>query len=111
MGVDFRRIWVVFCSEYKKQLQNARFNSPEYVFRWNSWVPKKVGIVAWRAILERLPTRCSLSHRNIDVPSTLCPLCGDDQETAEHLFVTCGFAQHVWAGFGTMVQAPTGYVI
>ncbi|KAJ0545522.1 putative reverse transcriptase zinc-binding domain-containing protein [Helianthus annuus] len=43
-----------------------------------------------------LPTRVGLAHRIIQVPSVLCSLCGDADETCEHLFVSCSFAQSVW---------------
>ncbi|KAJ0755575.1 putative RNA-directed DNA polymerase [Helianthus annuus] len=39
--------------------------APGYKFEWNSWVPKKVDIVVWRAGQERLPTRNALQVRNI----------------------------------------------
>ncbi|MFS7944900.1 hypothetical protein Hanom_Chr06g00517681 [Helianthus anomalus] len=31
-----------------------------------------------------------------DLFAGLPKYCGEDQESAEHLFVTCGFAQTVW---------------
>ncbi|XP_076931435.1 uncharacterized protein LOC143596576 [Bidens hawaiensis] len=37
----------------------------DYVIGWNNWVPKKVCILAWRAEMERLPTRVSLAKRNV----------------------------------------------
>ncbi|KAJ0501177.1 hypothetical protein HanHA300_Chr11g0397791 [Helianthus annuus] len=40
-------------------------SNPLRVFEWNSWVPKKVGIVAWRAEMEKLPTKQALSVRNV----------------------------------------------
>ncbi|XP_022008205.1 uncharacterized protein LOC110907548 [Helianthus annuus] len=42
----------------KKILSMANRVSPARVFEWNNWIPKKVAIVAWRAEMERLPTKC-----------------------------------------------------
>ncbi|KAJ0927467.1 putative reverse transcriptase zinc-binding domain-containing protein [Helianthus annuus] len=81
----------------KEALQNIRYVRPDSVFRWNSWVPKKVEILSWRAEQDRVPTRAALGRRNINIPSLLCPICGTLPETDEHLFVSCGFAQSVWA--------------
>ncbi|KAF5791018.1 putative RNA-directed DNA polymerase [Helianthus annuus] len=81
----------------KRALVESRYVSPSRVSRWNSWVPKKVGIVVWRAELDRLPTRSALIQRHVNVPSILCPTCGEVPETVEHVFVSCGFAQSVWS--------------
>ncbi|MFS7968866.1 putative reverse transcriptase zinc-binding domain-containing protein [Helianthus anomalus] len=70
---------------------------PGYVVKWNGWTPKKVGMVAWRAHNERLPTRVALSRRGVAVQSLECPICGEYNETSEHLLVSCGFAQTVWS--------------
>ncbi|KAJ0471979.1 hypothetical protein HanOQP8_Chr15g0561131 [Helianthus annuus] len=38
----------------------------------------------------------SLVARNINIDFQLYPLCADDIEIAEHLFVSCHFSQTVW---------------
>ncbi|GKE03667.1 RNA-directed DNA polymerase, eukaryota, reverse transcriptase zinc-binding domain protein [Tanacetum coccineum] len=38
-------------------------DSPKFV--WNSWVPRKVNVCAWRVALDRLPTRENLSRRGL----------------------------------------------
>ncbi|KAJ0535737.1 putative RNA-directed DNA polymerase [Helianthus annuus] len=80
----------------KKLLQDNRFEPAPYVIKRNNWVPRKVDILAWRAELDRIPTRCALIRRNINVTSNLCPLCSEYPETVEHLFISCEFAQMVW---------------
>lgn len=80
----------------KQRLQVSRFAPAGFIFKRNSWVPQKVEILAWRAELDRLPTRVSLAGRNIFVASDTCQLCGDSAETTEHLFICCGFSQVVW---------------
>ncbi|XP_076934551.1 uncharacterized protein LOC143600884 [Bidens hawaiensis] len=68
----------------------------DYVIWWNNWVPKKVCILGWRAEMERLSTRFSLAKCNVAVPSIVCPICGEVEESAEHIFVSCSFAQATW---------------
>ncbi|XP_022039937.1 uncharacterized protein LOC110942467 [Helianthus annuus] len=76
------------------------------VFEWNNWVPKKVGIVVWRAEMERLPTKCALARRNVQVPNLMCALCGDYEESCDHLFVSCHFAQTVWQNLAGWCRIP-----
>ncbi|XP_021985129.1 uncharacterized protein LOC110881061 [Helianthus annuus] len=90
----------------KKVLSSANRESPERVFKWNNWIPEKVAIVAWRADMERLPTKCALSRRNIPVQNNMCALCGDYAETSEHIFVACQFAQTVWQNLAAWCNVP-----
>ena len=39
-----------------------------------------------------LPTRSLLRRRNVAVPG-LCPFCGDNEETVQHVFLNCTFAK------------------
>ncbi|MFS7999333.1 putative RNA-directed DNA polymerase [Helianthus anomalus] len=99
-----------FCvAGIKKILGSANRVAPARVFKWNNWVPKKVSIVAWRAAMERLPTKCALAIRNISVQNNLCALCGDYVETSEHLFVACQFAQIVWQNIADWCNTPPIY--
>ncbi|GJX67488.1 RNA-directed DNA polymerase, eukaryota, reverse transcriptase zinc-binding domain protein [Tanacetum coccineum] len=40
------------------------------LFTWNSWVPRKVNVCAWRFALNRLPTRLNLCKRGINPPTS-----------------------------------------
>ncbi|XP_021997739.1 uncharacterized protein LOC110894818 [Helianthus annuus] len=90
----------------KKILSTANRVRPTKVFKWNNWIPKKVAIVAWRAEMERLPTKCALAMRNITVQNNLCVLCGDYAETCEHIFVACQFAQMIWQNIADWCKIP-----
>ncbi|XP_021975210.1 uncharacterized protein LOC110870332 [Helianthus annuus] len=68
----------------------------EYLFFWNKLVPKKVGVVSWRALSERLPTQVALAARNVYIADNRCLFYRDYEETCEHLFVSCQFTQSVW---------------
>ncbi|XP_076919732.1 uncharacterized protein LOC143580647 [Bidens hawaiensis] len=68
-----------------------------YLMEWNNFVPKKVGIHAWRVEMERIPVLFSLAKRGIPVPSVVCPVCEVEVESAEHVTISCYFAQSVWS--------------
>ncbi|KAJ0510483.1 putative reverse transcriptase zinc-binding domain-containing protein [Helianthus annuus] len=80
----------------KKVLSSVGRTRIDSVFEWNNWVPKKVGIVAWRAEMERLPTKSALARRNVPVSNRVCALCGEYDETSDHVFVSCHYSQMVW---------------
>ncbi|XP_022041740.1 uncharacterized protein LOC110944385 [Helianthus annuus] len=90
----------------KKILSSVNRDSQARAFEWNNWVPKKVAIVAWRADMERLPTKCALSARNIPVQDQFCVLCGEYEETSEHLFAACHFAQSIWLNIADWCRIP-----
>ncbi|GKA95779.1 RNA-directed DNA polymerase, eukaryota, reverse transcriptase zinc-binding domain protein [Tanacetum coccineum] len=46
--------------------------------RWCKVIPQKVNILAWRILLDKLPTHINLDVRGFDVPSILCPICDTD---------------------------------
>ncbi|PWA92818.1 reverse transcriptase domain, Reverse transcriptase zinc-binding domain protein [Artemisia annua] len=70
--------------------------SPGKTHDWISLVPRKINIFIWRLVLDRLPLLSNLDSRCIDVPSVLCPLCGDHPETREHLFIACSKSLVIW---------------
>nr|GEZ67430.1 RNA-directed DNA polymerase, eukaryota, reverse transcriptase zinc-binding domain protein [Tanacetum cinerariifolium] len=55
--------------------------------RWVKYVPIKVNVFAWRARLDRLPTRDNLAKRGVNMVSTLCPVCDSFLEDVQHLFL------------------------
>ena len=65
--------------------------------RWSKLVPKKVNILVWRAIRDRLATRVNLDLRNIDLHSVLCPYCDSKMETIEHLMVSYNWSNTIWS--------------
>nr|GEY11893.1 RNA-directed DNA polymerase, eukaryota, reverse transcriptase zinc-binding domain protein [Tanacetum cinerariifolium] len=67
--------------------------------RWNRLIPNKVNVFIWRLMLNKLPTRVNLDRRDIDVGSILCPICIEDVETANHIFLSCNMAKDLWSLF------------
>ncbi|GJT65337.1 RNA-directed DNA polymerase, eukaryota, reverse transcriptase zinc-binding domain protein [Tanacetum coccineum] len=64
--------------------------------RWNKLVPSKVNILTWRVLNKRLSTRFILDRRGIDLDTVRCPLCNNDIETEDHIFVKCPLAIDTW---------------
>ncbi|KAL4334912.1 hypothetical protein GQ457_07G024120 [Hibiscus cannabinus] len=62
---------------------------------FSSHVPKH-SIIAWMAILNRLPTKDRLLKMGIALNDVKCVLCLDALETRSHIFFDCPFAAGVW---------------
>ncbi|XP_076928365.1 uncharacterized protein LOC143592304 [Bidens hawaiensis] len=76
--------------------QNA-YGHPGQGMRWENWVPIKVNALVWRLEKERIPARVELVKRKLNFPSVNSPMCNVGEETANHIFVVCGFAFGVWS--------------
>ncbi|GJX30962.1 RNA-directed DNA polymerase, eukaryota, reverse transcriptase zinc-binding domain protein [Tanacetum coccineum] len=63
---------------------------------WNSLIPRKVNICVWRASINKLATRANLASRGINIPSTLCPFCDLEVESAEHCLISCSRVLPIW---------------
>lgn len=64
-------------------------------FKWTKWIPTKANISSWWVAKGRLPTRDNRYKRGADLNSTSCPVCDEDQETVEHLFIHRHVAKNV----------------
>ena len=52
----------------------------------------KINIFAWRARLDRLPTRSNLVHRGVVLDSDHCLICGMVTEDILHVLLRCDMA-------------------
>nr|GEV68176.1 hypothetical protein [Tanacetum cinerariifolium] len=57
----------------------------------NSWVHRKVNVCTWRTSLDRIPTRANLTSMGIALPSKVCLLCEQEDETIDHFL--CNFSK------------------
>jgi hypothetical protein len=62
---------------------------------WKSWAPGKCKLFIWLAIRNRCWTADRLAKRGLEHPDK-CPLCDQEEETAQHLLTTCVVARQVW---------------
>ncbi|GKE97395.1 RNA-directed DNA polymerase, eukaryota [Tanacetum coccineum] len=63
--------------------------------RWIKTIPIKVNIFAWKASLDRLPTRYNLDRRGVEVSSLSCLICNSTHEDTDHLLFRCSLATDV----------------
>ncbi|GJT70725.1 RNA-directed DNA polymerase, eukaryota, reverse transcriptase zinc-binding domain protein [Tanacetum coccineum] len=59
-------------------------------------IPIKINIFSWRVANERLPSRVNLDRIEIDFHSVRCPVCDDDLEIGNHIFVHCATSKQMW---------------
>nr|GEZ89304.1 RNA-directed DNA polymerase, eukaryota [Tanacetum cinerariifolium] len=64
--------------------------------RWVKYIPIKINVFAWRARLDRLPTKSNLVHRGVVLDSSLCLLCGLVPEDIHHVLFRCDTAKLVF---------------
>jgi len=63
---------------------------------WKLKIPPRAAVFSWRLIKDRLPTRANLLRRNVFIQEAECPLCGNEQEEAGHLFFNCKLTIGLW---------------
>ncbi|XP_022031178.1 uncharacterized protein LOC110932129 [Helianthus annuus] len=76
------------------------------VLIWLHWIPKKVNCFLWRVVLDRIATKEALQILRIHLPSVNCVLCNEEIESVNHLLVTCGLAQQIWAVIFQWMKIP-----
>lgn len=54
-------------------------------------------VIAWRILLDRIPTRSNLIGRGVMVSSFSCVFCQDPKEYSQHMFLERVVAQRAWA--------------
>ena len=55
--------------------QSRGTQSDVFNFLWKTKAFPNVIVIAWRLLLDRIPTRVSLSRRGVTMESTLCAMC------------------------------------
>ncbi|KAK9993090.1 hypothetical protein SO802_022793 [Lithocarpus litseifolius] len=63
---------------------------------WSLNTPPKVRNFIWRACSDILPTRVNLQRRKVQVDPK-CGLCGQQDETTNHVLWECPFARCTWS--------------
>jgi hypothetical protein len=72
---------------------------PIYKIIWKSRCIPRIKFFAWLILVDRLNTKTMLQRRHLNVQDGIaCIMCSNgEQETIEHLFFSCSFAQTCWA--------------
>ena len=65
---------------------------------WRTWAPPKCRFFLWLVAHNRSWTADRLARRGLPHPEQ-CPLCDQEDETINHLLVSCVFARQFWYHF------------
>ncbi|GJU81265.1 RNA-directed DNA polymerase, eukaryota [Tanacetum coccineum] len=76
-------------SSLRKKIDAKRLARVVEATRWIKFVPIKVNVLAWKVMIDALPTRLNISRRGIGIPSLSCPICDCGVESTDHLFFRC----------------------
>jgi hypothetical protein len=62
----------------------------------------------WQLLHDRIPTKSNLVIRRVIEPGedSLCVCCGEETETAAHLFLYCRVATRVWMEISAWLNVP-----
>ncbi|KAJ9539210.1 hypothetical protein OSB04_031943 [Centaurea solstitialis] len=77
------------------------FDGPHNRVSWNGMVwykdhIPKYSFCLWLACLRRLPTQDRLRSWKDDPPDRMCSLCGNCEDSHDHLFFACSFSAMIW---------------
>ncbi|XP_035830920.1 uncharacterized protein LOC118480267 [Helianthus annuus] len=81
----------------KKLLDSNRINSEVHVPEESKWIPKKCSVFIWKAEMGKIASMDELRKRNVGNGDSACSLCGDVDESVEHIFTSCFFASMLWS--------------
>ncbi|GJS40008.1 RNA-directed DNA polymerase, eukaryota, partial [Tanacetum coccineum] len=81
--------------DVRSSLDELFLPSMDVATRWVKFVPKKINVFAWRARLDRLPTRLNLIKRGVILDSDICPICNSSTEDSSHIFFHCDMAKSI----------------
>ncbi|KAA3473632.1 reverse transcriptase [Gossypium australe] len=63
---------------------------------WLLNLPTKIKITVWKITWNFLPTRVNLQHKKLAI-DPICPRCGEQAETIDHLFRGCPIIKETWS--------------
>jgi hypothetical protein len=91
-------------SAYRMQFQGS-VGLPGAPLIWHSFAPLRFKMHAWLALRRRCWTADRRLRRGL-TSHVLCPLCGAEDETLDHLSLHYSFAQGVWNGLVQGLDLP-----
>lgn len=81
---------------------------------WCSCVPPKVKLFFWLSLLGRLWTADRRKRHGLQQDAA-CALCSQEDETTDHLLLSCEFTREIWhmllMSVGLQGLAPQGHVV
>jgi hypothetical protein len=82
---------------------------------WKSWAPPKCRFFLWLAAHKHCWTADRLARRGLPHPDK-CPFCDQEDESIDHLLISCVFSRQVWyyvlrqVGLHSLAPQPTDLV-
>ncbi|KAJ0768030.1 putative reverse transcriptase zinc-binding domain-containing protein [Helianthus annuus] len=92
--------------EVRRWLCSDQGSSSGDIYKWCKWIPSKCNVFMWRTNLDRIPTASNLARRNINIGEGSCRFCGEMEESTEHIFTACLYANGLWSGLGAWMKIP-----
>lgn len=77
---------------------------PKAIWRliWGTNVPQKIKIFVWKVCNNIFPVKGNLMRGKLSREG-VCPICGESEETVEHVSLFCSWTNPVW--FGSQLQS------
>jgi len=95
-----------FFSSAKAYTHLTGYRVIHLAFKWlrKSACQNKHKVFFWLLLKDRLSTSALLCRRNMNLPDYTCVTCpAYIEESLEHLFIHCPFAQSCWAAIGVQI--------
>ncbi|MCH97471.1 retrotransposon unclassified-like protein [Trifolium medium] len=93
--------------------KNCNQPSPSSIFQeslwgkiWKAAVPNVIRNFLWRLVKHILPSRARLAKKGLNV-DPCCPLCYQQAEDYEHIFMSCPIAKLTWFASPLGLHAPS----
>lgn len=75
---------------------------------WNACVPPSRSFMLWRLLNNKAPTDENLRKMGC-IGVSICSLCGNSDESSDHLFLRSRFAKVVWSWFVDIVKVKIDF--
>jgi hypothetical protein len=85
---------------------NPLGTSTDWKLIWQTPVPPKVRIFAWKLARNALATQVNMAHRKMETFAT-CTICGNADETTYHAMIQCPHARGLWSVMREVWDLPT----
>jgi hypothetical protein len=93
--MDAHCFWTILIQVFYRAFFMGSISFEPWKRLWKTWAPPKCKFFLWLAIRNKCWTADRLQRRGMRYP-VCCPLCDQEQETAQHILCTYSFARQFW---------------
>lgn len=92
-----RSAYYIELIEDRKSLPSPSRHDDKKVWKWlwSSKIQPKAKLFGWKSLHNGVPVRANLARRGMMI-DRVCPRCGEEDETLEHMLLQCEVSQRVW---------------